>query len=142
MEELRKDLYNRSRYKILSAVAVLNSIGCVANSKNVFRLTGLTYTCVCERLNSMANRGHNNELIAKLDPEKTKGCILQYSLSAHGERTLQRYQERHENGETLRLRWEVPFKVDYSDFVLLPGLKEQHEIQDETHAEWKKVYLE
>lgn len=127
MEDLRKDLYNRSRYKILSAVAALRSMGCVANTKHVYRLTGLSYGCVRERMSSMSNRKHNNELIAKLDPEKTKGCILQYSLSAHGERTLQKYQERHENGETLRLRWEVPFKVDYSDFVLLPGLNKATE---------------
>jgi len=66
----------------------------------------------------------SGELIGNVDKKRTMGCIFKYKISAHGKRLLARYQERHENGETLRLKWDKPFKVDYSDFVLLPGLKD------------------
>lgn len=123
MSELRRDYYNRNRYHIMWAVTVLNSTGCIANFNYIHRITKIKKDSLKKHLNKMSGI----ELIRKEDPKRTSHCIFKFKLSAHGKRLFERYQERHDRGETLRLKWDVPFKVDYSDFELLPGLKDHEQ---------------
>lgn len=124
---LNTDPYNRRRYKILYAIDYLTKLKCTPNSSSVARVSGIDKATVSKAVNRMAG----GEIILKIDPLNMHGCIYKYSLSLKGKRILGGYNARCKSGYDLRLRNKNPAKVDYSDFVLLPGLKEQHDIQFE-----------
>ena len=118
--ELMTDPYNRRRFKILFTINYLEKLGCTANSRLVSRLSGLKIIQVTNAIQRMAG----GEVIVKNDPLNLHGCCYKYKLSTKGKRILGGYKARYEAGYDLRLRRKTPIKVDYSDFELLPGLKE------------------
>jgi len=112
------DKFNIMKYRILMSVAILNSLGCPATTRAIWRHMSSVhrYDTLTSRISAMTDR----ELIAQRS--KIKGCVFKYKLSAQGKRNLAAYQERHKNGFSLRLK-KVPKKVDWSGVVLLPDYK-------------------
>ena len=120
MTNLKKDPYNRRRYQILYTINYLEKLGCTANVRTVSRLSGIEIQTVSSAISRMAD----GEITVRRDKTRLHGCSFKYKLSTKGQRILGGYVARYEAGYDLRLRRKNPVKVDYSDFELLPGLKE------------------
>ncbi|HKL12718.1 MAG TPA: hypothetical protein VJ907_03855 [Halanaerobiales bacterium] len=117
---MEKDPYNQRRFKILFTINYLEKLGCTANSHTVSRISGINKANVAKAVLRMAD----GEIIVKRDKLNLHSCSYKYKLSTKGKRILGGYKARYEAGYDLRLRRKNPIKVDYSDFELLPGLKE------------------
>lgn len=109
------DKFNLMKYRILMSVAILNSLGCAATTRAIWRHMSsiYRYDTLTSRISAMTDR----ELIAQRS--KIKGCVFKYKLSAQGKRNLMGYQERQKNGYNLRLK-SLPQKMDWSGIKLLP----------------------
>jgi hypothetical protein len=116
------DVFNLMKYRILSSVAILNSLNCPVTARNVWRHMSSCYkfSTIRGKMSVMTNV----ELLARYSP--TSHASLQYSLSSQGKRNLKAYQERHRNGFNLRLK-KVPKKMDWSGISLLPDYKPEED---------------
>ena len=118
--KLISDPYNRRRFQILFTINYLEKLGCTANSNTISRVSGISIKPLSGAIHRMAD----GEILVERDKLNLHGCSYKYKLSAKGKRILGRYNARYQAGYDLRLRRKNPVKVDYSDFELLPGLKE------------------
>jgi hypothetical protein len=117
---LNVDVFNLMKYRILSAVALLNSIGCPATSKNIwYHMYGnYKYPSVTGRIQKMTYR----ELTPKHQKKSINGCRFVYKLSAQGKRNLKGYQERHKNNLNLRLK-KLPQRMNWDHIQLIDKTK-------------------
>lgn len=121
MKKVRRNGYNITKLRILSAVDWLEESKYPANSRTVSKLAGIGHYATSTRLREL-----NNLFIVKYDKKTTDRCRLLYKLNETGKRRLNLLLDRMLNGYDLKLQ-KKPEPYDWTGFVLLPGLEEKKE---------------
>lgn len=114
-----RNKFNVTKTQILYAVRLLTKHEHIANSHAVGGLLGKDRQFAGRQL----NRLDPTYITALRDNKRTDGCTLKYKLTKAGSTRLDKMLIRFRQGESLKLT-AAPYPVDYSNFELLPGLKD------------------
>lgn len=129
--------FNQRKIRILWAATILEEERKPINRVKLAKLTGATPNNIGVALRKMVSY-----LKPAMDPQRTDGCILKYSITPQGKRVLEQLLDRFARGEHLNIR-QAPGPADYSNFELLPGLaKIQREQAGITGEDYEGVTTE
>ena len=120
------EMYNVSKFQILSAVFVLNQCKWECTSATIQQCTLMNLNVVCRFLHRYSSYGllgkEINNKRSKID--LSKNSLYKYSLTKKGSQCLSELNHRFQDGKHLHLK-QKPRDADYTKFVLLPGLSDE-----------------